>query len=123
KASTADAVVHVYGKLHARGRGPRAPRTAPMGARAPARNPPPGTVVLRRGARPASARVRRGDRARHRPCKAPVAEDAMKPAAETTPAAAIDPFEIGQITERLPAWELWEDGIEPDEEPPAEEAA
>ncbi len=27
-----------------------------------------------------------------------------------------DPWEAGQITERLPAWELWEDGIEPDEE-------
>jgi len=30
---------------------------------------------------------------------------------------SIDPFEVGQITERLPAWELFEDGIEPDEEP------
>jgi hypothetical protein len=28
-----------------------------------------------------------------------------------------DPFEVGQITERLPAWEVWEDGIEPAEDP------
>ncbi len=32
--------------------------------------------------------------------------------------APIDPFDIGQITERLPAWEMWEDGdgVEPEEE-------
>jgi len=36
-----------------------------------------------------------------------------------------DPFEVGQITERLPAWEQWEDGIEPadDEFPGIERAA
>jgi hypothetical protein len=33
----------------------------------------------------------------------------------------VDPFDAGQITERLPAWELWEDGIEPDEELPLSE--
>jgi hypothetical protein len=34
--------------------------------------------------------------------------------------ADVNPFEIGQITERLPAWELWEDGdgIEPADELP-----
>jgi hypothetical protein len=26
-----------------------------------------------------------------------------------------DPFEVGQITEQIPAWELWEDGIEPED--------
>jgi hypothetical protein len=35
-----------------------------------------------------------------------------------TKAPALDPFEVGQITERLPAWELWEDGVEPAEENP-----
>ncbi len=44
----------------------------------------------------------------------------MKPAAETMPTNSVDPFEIGQITERLPAWELFEDGIEPADDPPAE---
>ena len=34
---------------------------------------------------------------------------------ETTP-PALDPFEAGQITERLPAWEVWEDGVEPADE-------
>jgi hypothetical protein len=36
-----------------------------------------------------------------------------------------DPFEMGQVTEQIPAWELWEDGIEPAEdlEPRAEERA
>ena len=29
----------------------------------------------------------------------------------------LNPFDVGQITERLPAWELYEDGVEPDEEP------
>jgi len=28
------------------------------------------------------------------------------------------PFEIGQVTEQIPAWELWEDGIEPAEDMP-----
>jgi hypothetical protein len=31
-----------------------------------------------------------------------------------------NPFEVGQITERLPAWELWEDGIEPEDDLPLE---
>jgi hypothetical protein len=35
--------------------------------------------------------------------------------------SSVDPFDVGQITERLPAWELFEDGIEPDEEEPAAE--
>ncbi len=26
-----------------------------------------------------------------------------------------DPWDVGMVTERLPAQELWEDGIEPDE--------
>jgi hypothetical protein len=30
--------------------------------------------------------------------------------------AQLDPWEIGQITERLPAWEMWEDGVEPVED-------
>ena len=30
--------------------------------------------------------------------------------------APLDPWEIGQITERLPAWEMWEDGVEPAED-------
>ena len=35
-----------------------------------------------------------------------------------------NPFEVGQITEQIPAWELWEDGIEPaDAEQPKERAA
>lgn len=33
-------------------------------------------------------------------------------------AREIDPFEQGQITEQIPAWELWEDGIEPADEAP-----
>ncbi len=32
-----------------------------------------------------------------------------------------DPWEIGQITERLPAWEMWEDGVEPEEDKLAED--
>lgn len=28
-----------------------------------------------------------------------------------------DPWDVGMVTERLPAQELWEDGIEPDERP------
>ena len=41
------------------------------------------------------------------------------------PIAELDPFEVGQVTEQIPAWELWEDGIEPaDDLPPrAEEKA
>jgi len=35
--------------------------------------------------------------------------------------SSVDPFEVGQITERLPAWELFEDGIEPADEPTAAE--
>jgi hypothetical protein len=35
-----------------------------------------------------------------------------------------NPFEVGQITEQIPAWELWEDGIEPvDADGPKERAA
>lgn len=37
--------------------------------------------------------------------------------------APIDPFDVGQITERLPAWEMLEDnvdGIEPADEAPKE---
>ncbi len=39
--------------------------------------------------------------------------------------AEVDPFEVGQVTEQIPAWELWEDGIEPadDDAPRAEERA
>lgn len=37
---------------------------------------------------------------------------------EDKPAA--DPFDSGWVTERLPAIELWEDGIEPVEEEPLE---
>ena len=29
---------------------------------------------------------------------------------------AFDPWETDQITERLPAWEIWEDGVEPEDE-------
>lgn len=35
---------------------------------------------------------------------------------ETEQKPTPDPWEVGQITERLPAWEMWEDGIEPDED-------
>jgi hypothetical protein len=35
--------------------------------------------------------------------------------------APIDPFDVGQITERLPAWEMWEDGVEPEDEAPPKE--
>jgi hypothetical protein len=38
----------------------------------------------------------------------------------------LSPFEVGQVTEQIPAWELWEDGIEPAddiERPRAEEKA
>ena len=36
-----------------------------------------------------------------------------------------DPWDVGMITERLPAHELWEDGIEPEDESqePQERAA
>jgi hypothetical protein len=34
---------------------------------------------------------------------------------------ASDPWAQGQITERLPAWEMWEDGIEPEEDELAED--
>jgi hypothetical protein len=39
--------------------------------------------------------------------------------------SSIDPFDVGQITERLPAWELWEeeDGIEPADETVAQKPA
>jgi hypothetical protein len=43
--------------------------------------------------------------------------EAKKPSLE--PRNDIDPFEIGQVTEQIPAWELWEDGIEPAEDMPA----
>ncbi len=36
--------------------------------------------------------------------------------------SSVDPCDVGQITERLPAWELFEDGdgVEPvEEDPPA----
>jgi hypothetical protein len=32
--------------------------------------------------------------------------------------SSVDPFDVGQITERLPAWELFEDGVEPVEDDP-----
>jgi hypothetical protein len=35
--------------------------------------------------------------------------------------SAIDPFDVGQITEKLPAWELWDEGVEPDSEEEPEE--
>lgn len=39
---------------------------------------------------------------------------------ESDPKSKLNQWEVGQITEPLPAWELWEDGdgVEPDEEPP-----
>jgi hypothetical protein len=30
----------------------------------------------------------------------------------------VDPFDTGQITERLPLAELWEDEVDPTDEPP-----
>jgi hypothetical protein len=35
--------------------------------------------------------------------------------------ASVDPWTIGQITERLPAWEVWEDGVEPEDDELAED--
>jgi hypothetical protein len=34
-------------------------------------------------------------------------------ASERRESAVVDPFDVGQITEKLPTWELYEDGIEP----------
>jgi hypothetical protein len=36
---------------------------------------------------------------------------------DVAPTASDNPFERDSITERLPAWELWEDGVKPGEEP------
>ncbi len=34
---------------------------------------------------------------------------------------AVNPFDAAEVTEELPAWELWDEGVEPDsEEEPGE---
>jgi hypothetical protein len=48
--------------------------------------------------------------------------NAMEPEAKE-PSLDDDPFAVGQITERLPAWEQWEDGIEPADDERGDRAA
>jgi hypothetical protein len=38
---------------------------------------------------------------------------------DTDSKSILDPWDVGQITERLPAWEVWEDGVEPEDDVPA----
>jgi hypothetical protein len=43
-------------------------------------------------------------------------EGAMSSAVKSPEVDEVSPFEVGQVTEQIPAWELWEEGVEPAED-------